>query len=74
MTAAGIDPVHFGLIVVINLAIGLLTPPVGISLLITTKIADISMEKTIRDLIPWLGTALGLLMVVSYAPLILGLY
>ena len=74
VTAAGIDPVHFGLIVVINLAIGLLTPPVGISLLITTKIADISMEKTIRDLIPWLGTALGLLMVVSYAPLILGLY
>lgn len=74
VTAAGIDPVHFGLIVVINLAIGLLTPPVGISLLITTKIADISMEKSIRDLIPWLGTALGLLMVVSYAPLILGLY
>lgn len=74
VTAAGIDPVHFGLIVVINLAIGLLTPPVGISLLITTKIADISMEKSIRDLIPWLGTAMGLLMLVSYAPLLLGLY
>lgn len=74
ITAAGIDPVHFGLIVVINLAIGLLTPPVGISLLVTTKIAGISMEKSIRDLIPWLGTALGLLMLVSYAPLLLGLY
>lgn len=74
ITAAGIDPVHFGLIVVINLAVGLLTPPVGISLLVTTKIAGISMEKSVRDLIPWLGTALGLLMLVSYAPLLLGLY
>lgn len=74
ITAAGIDPVHFGLIVVINLAIGLITPPVGISLLITTKIAGISMEKSFRDLLPWLGTALGLLMVVSYTPLLLGLY
>ncbi|MGP9747059.1 TRAP transporter large permease [Brachybacterium sp. AOP29-B2-41] len=74
ITAAGIDPVHFGLIVVINLAIGLITPPVGISLLITTKIAGISMEKSLRDLLPWLGTALGLLMVVSYTPLLFGLY
>lgn len=74
VTAAGIDPVHFGLIVVINLAIGLITPPVGISLLITTKIAGISMEQSFRDLLPWLVTAFGLLAVVSYVPLLIGLY
>ncbi|MDN5654551.1 MAG: TRAP transporter large permease [Kocuria sp.] len=74
VTSAGIDPVHFGLIVVINLAVGLITPPVGISLLITTKIAGISMEQSFRDLLPWLATALGLLAVVSYVPLLLGMY
>lgn len=74
VTSAGIDPVHFGLIVVINLAVGLITPPVGISLLITTKIAGISMEQSFRELLPWLATALGLLAVVSYVPLLLGMY
>jgi tripartite ATP-independent transporter DctM subunit len=74
VTAAGIDPVHFGLIVVINLAIGLITPPVGICLLITTKIAGISMERSFRDLVPWLATAIALLFLVSYVPLLLGLY
>lgn len=74
VTAAGVDPVHFGLIVVINLAIGLVTPPVGICQLITTKIAGITMEQSFRDLVPWLATALGLLMVVTYVPLLVGLF
>ncbi|USQ79172.1 TRAP transporter large permease [Ornithinimicrobium faecis] len=69
--AVGIDPVHLGLIIVINLAIGLLTPPVGISLLITTRIAGIPLQESVREAIPWLGVAIALLFAVTYIPLLL---
>ncbi|MBS3179311.1 MULTISPECIES: TRAP transporter large permease [unclassified Pseudoclavibacter] len=74
MTAVGVDPVHFGLIVVINLAIGLITPPVGINLLITSRIAGISAEKAMKDMLPWLGVSILLLFIVTYAPFALGWY
>lgn len=69
--AVGIDPIHLGLIIVINLAIGLLTPPVGISLLITTRIAGIPLQQSVREAIPWLGVAIALLFAVTYIPLLL---
>ncbi|WP_109472024.1 TRAP transporter large permease [Ornithinimicrobium cavernae] len=69
--AVGIDPIHLGLIIVINLAIGLLTPPVGISLLITTRIAGIPLQESVREAIPWLGVAIALLFAVTYIPLLL---
>lgn len=69
--AVGIDPIHLGLIIVINLAIGLLTPPVGISLLITTRIAGIPLQESVRAAIPWLGVAIALLFAVTYIPLLL---
>lgn len=68
--AVGIDPIHLGLIIVINLAIGLLTPPVGISLLVTTRIAGIPLHESVREAIPWLGVALALLFAVTYIPLL----
>lgn len=68
--AVGIDPVHLGLIIVINLAIGLLTPPVGISLLITTRIAGIPLQASVREAIPLLGVAIALLFAVTYIPLL----
>lgn len=74
VTAVGVDPVHFGLIVVINLAIGLVTPPVGICLLLSTQIAGIRLEQAFKDLIPWFLTALGLLLIVTYIPLFIGFY
>lgn len=74
VTAVGVDPVHFGLIVVVNLAIGLVTPPAGICILITSKIAGIQLEHTLRDLLPWLCVAIASLMVVTYGPLLLGIY
>ncbi|WP_299036601.1 TRAP transporter large permease [uncultured Pseudokineococcus sp.] len=70
VTAVGVDPVHFGLIVVINLAIGLVTPPVGISLLIGTRIAGIPVERSLRDLAPWLAVAVVLLLLVTYVPVL----
>ncbi|WP_454778750.1 TRAP transporter large permease [Georgenia muralis] len=68
--AVGIDPVHLGLIVVINLAIGLITPPVGISLLVTTRIAGIPLHESVREVLPWLGVAITLLFAVTYLPLL----
>lgn len=68
--AVGIDPIHLGLIIVINLAIGLLTPPVGISLLITNRIAGIPLQHSIREAIPWLSVAIALLFAVTYIPLL----
>lgn len=74
VTSVGIDPVHFGLIVVINLAIGLITPPVGICLLLSSKIAGLRLEQTFKHLMPWLAVAIALLLLVSYVPLVAGLY
>lgn len=74
VTAVGVDPIHFGLIVVINLAVGLLTPPVGISLLLSAQIAGLRIEQTIKDLIPWFSVAASLLFVVTYIPLLTNMY
>lgn len=68
--AVGVDPIHLGLIIVINLAIGLLTPPVGISLLVTTRIAGIPLHESARAAVPWLAVAITLLFAVTYIPLL----
>ena len=49
----GIDPVHFGLVVVYNLVLGLLTPPVGLVLFVTAKIAGLSVEELVRHILPF---------------------
>jgi len=54
VTAVGIDPVHFGLLMIINLAIGLLTPPVGLSLFVASKVGNILPEEMIRPVIPFI--------------------
>lgn len=68
--AVGIDPVHLGLIIVINLAIGLVTPPVGISLLVTTRIARVPLDQSVREALPWLAVAISMLLAVTYIPLL----
>jgi tripartite ATP-independent transporter DctM subunit len=64
----GIDPVQFGLIFVLNLMIGTITPPVGVVLFITSKIAGISFERMSRAIIPWLMPLLAVLAAVSLWP------
>ena len=64
----GIDPVHFGLVVVYNLVIGLLTPPVGLVLFVTSKIAEISVEELVRNLLPFFVPLLAALFMISYMP------
>jgi len=68
MDKIGVDPVHFGLIMVLNLMIGLLTPPVGMVLYILARVADISFERTTKACLPFLIPLLVSLALVTYWP------
>lgn len=64
----GIDPVHFGLIMIVNLAIGMVTPPVGVNLFIACGIARITMEQLMRPLAMFLAILVLNLVIVTYVP------
>ena len=64
----GVDPVHFGLIMVVNLALGMITPPFGVNLFAACTVARISLDKIVRHLIPFVLVILGCLMVITYVP------
>ena len=66
--AYGIDPVHLGIIMVINLEIGLLTPPVGINLVVATSAFKESFLKVTKAVVPFIILMLGVLALVSYVP------
>ena len=67
-TKIGVDPVHFGLIMVLNLMIGLLTPPVGMVLYILARVSNISFERATRACAPFLIPLLVTLAIVTYWP------
>lgn len=64
----GIDPIHFGIIMVMNLCIGLCTPPVGSVLFVGCGIANVSIAKVIRPLLPMFLAMVGALLLVTYVP------
>jgi len=64
----GIDPVHFGLVMVVNLALGMITPPFGVNLFAACTVARISLDRIVKDLIPFVLVILACLMVVTYVP------
>ncbi len=64
----GIDPVHFGLIMVVNLALGMITPPFGVNLFAACTVANISLDKIVVYLVPFVLVILACLMVVTYVP------
>jgi tripartite ATP-independent transporter DctM subunit len=66
----GIDPVHFGIIMVVNLALGMITPPFGVNLFAACTVARISLDRVIRDLVPFVGVVLVCLMLITYIPVI----
>lgn len=66
----GVDPVHLGIIIVVNLGIGLVTPPVGLTLLLASEIAGLNILQTLRTLLPFLAAILGYLMLITYIPAI----
>ncbi len=67
-TTYGIDPVQFGVMVVLNLIIGTITPPVGVVLFVVTRIAQISFETMARAILPWLVPLLAVLAAVALWP------
>lgn len=64
----GIDPIHFGMIICLNLSLGLITPPLGINLFIGSNIANIPFEKTFRYVAPIFGALLVVLLIITYVP------
>ena len=64
----GVDPVHFGMIMVVNLALGMITPPFGVNLFAAATVARISLDRMIKHLVPFVLVIIGCLMVITYVP------
>ncbi len=67
-TRLGIDPVHLGIIVTVNMEIGMVTPPVGLNLFVTSGITGMSVMQVVRAALPWLSVLLVFLVIVTYVP------
>jgi len=68
--AYGIDPIHFGLVMVLNMAIGLCTPPVGSNLFVASSIGNVRFSTVTKAVIPFVAGLLFCLLVVTYVPLV----
>jgi C4-dicarboxylate transporter DctM subunit len=66
--ALGIDPIHLGIVMTVNMEIGMITPPVGLNLFVTSGVAQLPVTKVIRAAWPWLVVLLAALIVVTYVP------
>ncbi len=64
----GIDPIHFGAIMIVNLAVGMVTPPVGINLFVVCQVANIKLEQIIRPLLMFLGVLIIDILIITYIP------
>jgi len=70
ITGIGVDPVHFGMIMLVNLGIGLITPPVGAVLFVGAAVGKVSIESTVKALLPFYAALFAVLMAVTYIPAI----
>jgi len=70
LIAAGVDPVHLGMVVVFNLMIGLLTPPMGLALFLVADIAKVKMKDVLREMLPFYVPLIVTLMLITYVPAI----
>jgi len=66
--ALGIDPIHFGMVMIINLAIGMCTPPLGVNLFVACQIANIRLEQITKAILPFLAIMIVDLILISYIP------
>lgn len=73
VTQLGIDPIHFGLIIVVGLAIGMITPPVAINLYVASSVTQLPLERITRAILPYLLGLVSVLLLVVYVPILLGL-
>lgn len=68
VTELGMDPIHFGIIMIMNLCIGLCTPPVGSVLFVGCSVADLKIQQVIRPLLPLFLVMIGVLLLITYFP------
>ena len=64
----GIDPIHFGIVIIVNLAVGMTTPPVGVNLFVACQIAGLRIEKIIKSMLPFYFTLLCDMLLITYLP------
>jgi TRAP-type C4-dicarboxylate transport system permease large subunit len=68
LVAAGVDPVHLGMVVVFNLMIGLLTPPMGLALFLVAEIAKVTMKDVLKEMLPYYVPLAITLLLITYIP------
>jgi C4-dicarboxylate transporter DctM subunit len=66
----GIDPIHLGIIMVVNMEIGMITPPVGLNLFVTAGVARMPMHSVVKAAAPWLAILFVFLIIVTYVPVV----
>ncbi len=64
----GIDPIHLGIIMVVNMEIGMITPPVGLNLFVTSGVAGMPVLDVVKAALPWLGILFVFLILITYVP------
>ena len=67
-TSIGYDPIHFGIIMVVNLAIGFITPPLGINLFVAARVGDEPLETVVKGIIPFILIMLFDLLMITFIP------
>ena len=67
-TSLGLDPVHFGLIMVANLAIGFITPPLGMALFVAARISNTKLEVVLKGIVPFILLTIGTLTLITFIP------
>ncbi len=70
LVAAGVDPVHLGMVVVFNLMIGLMTPPMGLALFLVSDIAKVTIKEVLREMVPYYVPLIVTLLLITYVPAI----
>jgi C4-dicarboxylate transporter, DctM subunit len=64
----GIDPIHFGIIMIVNLAVGMTTPPVGVNLFVACQVAGLRIEQILKSMLPFYGVLLLDIIIITYLP------
>ncbi|RYY92539.1 MAG: TRAP transporter large permease subunit, partial [Comamonadaceae bacterium] len=65
-----VDPVHFAMVVIVNLTLGMITPPVGGLLFVTCNVAKVKMSELVRELVPFLYAHGAVLMILTFVPMV----
>ena len=68
--AVGVDPIHFGIIMVVNLAIGFVTPPIGVNLFVASSLTDVPVMRIAKKAAPMIGYFLLALLILTFVPAI----